>query len=75
MCLADIDVKSDDESSFWAYKCNDEMQCERELVNPPLADGYMGLTECKLTCGQCSRLWPKPNEGCVLLFYRLFIVN
>ena len=26
-------------------------------------DGFKGLTECKLTCGPCSRLWPKPNEG------------
>ena len=51
-------------SGFWAYQCNPKNQCERFYVAGSTKRGeYKGLTECKLTCGPCSRLWPKPNEG------------
>ena len=59
----DVNVKSEN-PAFWAYKCNSKNQCERFYVpGSTYPDEYKGLTECKLTCGPCSRLWPKPNEG------------
>ena len=63
VCHGQANVNTEKENpAFWAYKCNSKNQCERFYVagstNP---DEHKGLTECKLTCGPCSRLWPKPN--------------
>ena len=82
VCHGQPDVNTESENpAFWAYKCNSKHQCERFYVTGSTdPDGFKGLTECKLTCGPCSRLWPKPNEGyiqplnCHLFSFKITIV-
>ena len=63
-CLAKDKINVKDAVSVWAYTCNDNQQCQRNIEHPPFNKELMSLTECKLTCGPCSRLWPKPTGVC-----------
>ena len=63
-CLAKNKNKVNDGASVWVYTCNEKSQCEGSIAHPPFAEDQMSLTECKLLCGPCSRMWPKPTGSC-----------
>ena len=64
-CNAQDSITDNDVAASWVYRCNfAENKCIRTLVNHPIAPQTdMSLAKCKLICGSCGRLWPKPNEG------------
>jgi len=63
-CHAQESIDKTDVASSWVYRCSESKKCERVLAHHPLDPNKdFSLAKCKLTCGMCGRLWPKPNEG------------
>ena len=81
-CLAQDQAVENDDAPVWVYECNTQTnRCERTALSGRniTDDMSLSLTRCKLKCGNCSRLWPKPTGKCTnsgdLLKFNISNVN